>query len=257
MNAVILAAGIASRLRPLTDHTPKCLLPIGGTTILAHTIDNLRANGIADVVIVTGYRAEHIRAYVAERYPHLRVSFIHNADYQTTNNIYSLWLTRARVDGARMLLLDSDIIFDPRIIDALRGSGYANCLAVRAEGGVGDEEIKVRIDGHRRVLELNKQVPVRDASGESIGIELFSAEWVEAMFHLLERKMLARGEVDQFYERAFEELIASGHDLHAVDIGGLACIEVDTAEDFVRAETTILPSIEGHRHGTEPERGSA
>jgi choline kinase len=243
MNAVILAAGIASRLRPLTDHTPKCLLPIGGTTILEHTIGNLLANDVRDIVIVTGYLEEQIRAYVAARFPSLPVTFIHNDVFDSTNNIYSLWLTRPRTEHDAMLLLDSDIIFDPRIIGALRDSGRADCLAVRADGGVGEEEIKVRIDDARRVLALNKQVPVADAYGESIGIELFSREWVEELFRVLERKMLVNGEVNQFYEKAFEEMIASGRALYAVNIDGFPCIEIDTAADFTRAERDVLPRI--------------
>jgi choline kinase len=243
MNAVILAAGVASRLRPLTDHSPKCLLPIGGTTILAHTIDNLLANDIRNLVIVTGYLAERIRSYVADLYPAVDVAFIHNDVYESTNNIYSLWLTRERADGEAMLLLDSDIVFDPRVVAALRNSGHADCLAVRSEGGVGEEEIKARVDGQGRILELNKQVPVAEAFGESIGIELFSRGWVEAMFRVLERKMLTNGEVNQFYEKAFEEMIAAGRELYAVTVDGLPCIEIDTADDFGKAERDVLPRI--------------
>ena len=75
MKAVILAAGIASRLRPLTDHTPKCLLEIGGRCLLARTLDGLLANGIREVVVVTGYLREQIMDFVGTHYPGLKVEY--------------------------------------------------------------------------------------------------------------------------------------------------------------------------------------
>ena len=78
MKAVILAAGIASRLRPLTNHTPKCLLEIGAKRILEQAIENLVANGLTDIIVVTGYLENQIRDYVTERFPDLDIQYIHN-----------------------------------------------------------------------------------------------------------------------------------------------------------------------------------
>ena len=95
MKAIILAAGTASRLRPLTDNTPKCLLNIGERPLLQRSMDALCENGIDEFVIVTGYLHEMIEDFVARTYPEgIRVTFIHNEVYATTNNIYSLWLAR-------------------------------------------------------------------------------------------------------------------------------------------------------------------
>src|SRR5580698_3260661 len=108
MKAVILAAGIASRLRPLTDNTPKCLLKVGDKIILELTIDNIIANNIDDVIIVTGYLEEQIKNFVSVKYPHLNVAYIYNDIYSSTNNIYSLWLAKDSLLGDEMLLMDSD-----------------------------------------------------------------------------------------------------------------------------------------------------
>src|SRR6478736_17080 len=111
MKAVILAAGISSRLRPLTDNIPKCLLKAGDTSILELTLDHIIANEITDIIIVTGYLELQIRNFVSAKYPHLNVIFIHNEVYATTNNIYSLWLVKNSILGDELLLMDSDIIF--------------------------------------------------------------------------------------------------------------------------------------------------
>ena len=108
MKAIILAAGMASRLRPLTDHKPKCLLEIGKQCLLGRAIEGLIFNGIREVVIVTGYLQEQIIEFVQGHYPDLKVEYIYNEKYASTNNIYSLWLTKDKIRGERILLLDSE-----------------------------------------------------------------------------------------------------------------------------------------------------
>ena len=102
MKAVILAAGIASRLRPLTDTTPKCLLKVGERCLLQRAFDALLQNGFREFVIVTGYRQQQIVNFLEAHYPALEVTFIYNEKYASTNNIYSLWLTRPYVDKEDM-----------------------------------------------------------------------------------------------------------------------------------------------------------
>jgi len=90
MKAVILAAGIASRLKPLTNNTPKCLLKVGEKSILQRTIDNLIKNKITEIVVVTGFLNEMIENFLTENYPEVSFKFLYNAQYDSTNNIYSL-----------------------------------------------------------------------------------------------------------------------------------------------------------------------
>jgi len=110
MKAVILAAGIASRLRPLTDNTPKCLLKVGEKNILELSIENLLSNNLREIIIVTGYLENQIRDFMRVRFPQLNISYIYNKFYSTTNNIYSLWLAKDTVLGDDMLMMDSDIV---------------------------------------------------------------------------------------------------------------------------------------------------
>ena len=128
MIGVILAAGMAKRLRPLTDACPKCLLKIGERTLLQRTVDAMIAAGINELVVVTGYRAEMIREFLTKQYPSLNIHFIHNADYEHNNNIFSLWMTRPYTEGKDFLLSDSDILFDPQLIRAVwRGGNQGDC----------------------------------------------------------------------------------------------------------------------------------
>lgn len=244
MKSVILAAGISARLRPLTDNTPKCLLKIGGKTILERTLDNLLAYDLDDIIIVTGYLEEQIKSFVKTYYPKLNVTYIFNEQYDTTNNIYSLWITKDLVMNNEMLLMDSDILFDKRIIELLLKSKYSNCLALRSDHQLSDEEIKVRLNSDKSIAEINKTVDLKHAVGESIGIEKFNAEFTNKLFEILDRKILVENKVKIFYEATFQDAINDGNKIYAVDIGSLKCIELDFAEDIERANREVIQYLD-------------
>ena len=239
MKTVILAAGAGSRLKPLTDHLPKCLLKAGGKSILEMTIDNLLATGNSEIIIVTGYLENKIRAFVRERFPELNVTFILNNFYTSTNNIYSLWLAKDEVLGDDMLMMDSDIIFDKSIITKLLVSGYKNCLALKRHD-VHEEEIKVRIDAQGRVIEIGKNVIPTEAAGESIGIELFGKETLPELFGIINRMVVPDKKVNIFYEAAFQELADKKNNLFVVDTTEYPCMEIDTKEDLIAADELVL-----------------
>jgi len=234
MKAVILAAGVASRLRPLTNNTPKCLLKVGPKNILELALENLVENKISDIVIVTGYLENRIRDFLKIRFPELNITFCYNELYNSTNNIYSLWLARNALQGEEMLLMDSDIVFDSRIITRLISSGFKSCLALKRHE-VHDEEIKVRTDMNGRILEISKEVNPAEAAGESVGIELFGKDLLSELFRVIDRKVNIDKNVNQFYEAAFQELIDNNHDIYAVDITEYFCTEIDTEEDLRNA----------------------
>ena len=237
MIAVILAAGMASRLRPLTDYCPKCLLQVGQRTLLQRTVDALVANGVDELVVVTGYRSEMIEDFLKVHYPTLKLHFIHNADYSSTNNIYSLYLTRERVEGKPFLLLDSDILFDPAIIARLLQQPETTLAVNNHE--LGDEEIKVIVDGQNRIQEISKVCSIADAIGESVGIEKMNADYSAALFAELVPMMEQERQVNVFYEKAFERLIPQGYCFTATDTTDLFSIELDTVEDFERAQELV------------------
>ncbi|PXV63336.1 choline kinase [Dysgonomonas alginatilytica] len=234
MKAVILAAGIASRLRPLTNNTPKCLLEVGSKCLLGRTIDSLISNGFKEFVVVTGYLKEMIEDYISVNYPKLQVEYIFNEKYASTNNIYSLWMTKEAVKGQDIMLLDSDILFDSPIITALLESPHKNCLALNSHE-LGDEEIKVIVDDTNRIKEISKVCSIKDAVGESVGIEKFSAPLVKLLFDEMDDMILNKNQSGIFYEAAFENIIEKGADMYIVDTTNIFSMELDTVEDFETA----------------------
>lgn len=239
MIGVILAAGMAKRLRPLTDTQPKCLLKVGERTLLQRTVDAMLGAGIHELVVVTGYRGDMIRTFLTEHYAGLTIHFIHNADYEHNNNIYSLWMTRPYTDGRDFLLMDSDILLDPALVKTI-ASQTGTVLALNRHE-CGEEEIKIITDSEGRITELSKTCSIADAIGESVGVERIASDYSAALFRELEQMIEREGLIDIFYERAFERLIPQGYYFRVVDTSALFSIELDTVEDFERAKE-LIPS---------------
>ncbi len=242
MQALILAAGMAERLRPITNSHPKCLVEINGKTFIERMINNILYCGITDINVITGFEVDKVKSYLKNRFPDHRFNFYHNSRYYETNNCYSLWLGKHLIHDD-FLLFDADIIFDYRIIKMLIDSEHKDCLALRVTNNLGEEEIKVRLDHNNRVLEISKVVDLKLAVGESIGIEKFSMDCANKLFNKLEENILKKGLVNDFYEKTFEDIIKEGANIYAVNLGELKCAEVDFVEDIHHVEKDILPFI--------------
>lgn len=238
MQAIILAAGMAKRLRPLTDSIPKCLLKAGDKTLLEMTINNILKNGINSFVMVTGYRENMIKEHISEKFPLLDITYITNDDYENNNNSYSLWMTKNYIKGGS-ILLDSDILFDYRIISKLFAFPYTDCLAVMRGHKLSDEEIKVIIDSTNKIEHIGKHLDIDASYGESIGIERFSHDFFMKLGEVLERKIVKENNVNEFYEASFQELYDKGNAMYAVDVSEYKCMEIDFPEDLDRAQEEV------------------
>ncbi len=113
--ALLLAAGTGSRLAPLTDMTPKCLVPVNEISILERLIHSLQVHNFKRLVVVVGHQADCIRNFLGTRAGGMEITYINSPLYKTTNNIYSLWLARKAIDEP-FLLIESDLIFDPEML---------------------------------------------------------------------------------------------------------------------------------------------
>ena len=245
---------MAKRLRPLTDTKPKCLLTVDGKTLLQRTVDAMLQAGIREFVVVTGYRADQIRDFLTENYTEQEVSspslplhspftppslplkftFLHNADYEHNNNIYSLWMSGQVVRGREFLLMDSDILCDPEAVLRVARQEESALAVNRHE--LGEEEMKVVVDKDMHITEISKTCDPAAALGESVGIEKITADYSEALFRELDEMILNEKLIDIFYERAFERLIPQGHTFRVIDTTDLFSYEIDTPEDYDRAK---------------------
>ncbi|MEM7255205.1 MAG: phosphocholine cytidylyltransferase family protein [Pseudomonadota bacterium] len=244
MRAVMLAAGVGSRLGDATER-PKCLLAFEGKTLLARHIERLHALGISELVIAVGFQADVVEAAVAALRTPMPVRFVRNPDYRE-GNIVTLWHVREAFEGeSEFLLMDADVLYDRRILSRLVTSSHANCMLLDRDYEPGDEPVKICLrDG--AIVEFRK---IPDAGvqytehGESVGFFKLDAEGAAALLRRTEG-YIERGARETPYEDAIRDLILSNDVRFGVeDITGLGWIEIDFAEDIARANT-LLPTIE-------------
>jgi choline kinase len=247
MKAVILAAGSATRMRPLSENLPKCLLPIGGKPILQRMLENVVAAGIFEIGLVIGYKASAIRSFVKERFPFHRIRFIVNPKFESTNNAFSLLMAHEYVLNKShpaavpqdLLLLDADIIFTPDLLPFLLRQQALNKIAVRTEGTHDEEEVRVEANQNGTIRSIGKMLPHEGTLGESIGIEVFSSSTARRLFEILEQRVRSGIGRTEFYEASFQALINEGIELKAIDVSRFPSIEIDTPEDLRAAEAMV------------------
>ena len=245
MKAIILAAGNGLRLKGTTGGSPKCLLDVGGITLIARQIRALRLVGISDIVVVVGYGAGMVRATCGPA-----LSYVTNDRFETTNSLFSLWLAREHLSKG-FIVLNADVLFDTRILATLLASRHENALlfepVTKQPSELGEEEMKVRITGGR-VVEISKLIDPSIADGENVGIAKFGPSGAKLIIRHMAR-ILSRGDYHAWVPQAFQAF-AEGQSLFAISTAGYPWIEIDFPEDYHKARLEILPRIESSAYTT-------
>jgi choline kinase len=241
VNAIILAAGVARRLAPLTDTTHKCLLPVGGRPLLARMLDALAGAGIRETVIVVGHCADQVRERAGRRVGNMGIRYVDNPDY-ARGSVLSLYAARQFL-AEPTLVMDADVLFPRELLHRLLATPAPSALLVDRGFNDTGEEVKIYTRGER-VIALGKKVvpPAWDAVGEGVGFFKCGAEAGPEFVRMLAR-VIAEGSGIEEYEDALHLLMARRH-VGWVDVTGLPWTEIDFAEDLRRAETDVLPRVE-------------
>lgn len=239
MKAVILAAGVGSRLAPLTNDRPKALVPVDGRPILLRQLDLLAQAGIPsrDVVIVGGHLVEVLRDTLA-REGHGDCTVVFNDMYAPWNNFWSFYSAEPAVRGHDFLQFDGDVILDDKILPRMLAAPGDALLAVDVHGDLDDEMMKVQLDGDR-VIGLSKKLPPAACAGEYIGISRLSAAVASLVFDEL-IAMRDAGITHEYYEYAYLQLIQRQQARFGiVDVHDCTVIEIDDIADLQRAEAMV------------------
>jgi L-glutamine-phosphate cytidylyltransferase len=236
MKAIILAAGKGTRLHGPAGK-PKCLLEVGGVTLLRRQIDNLRSLNIESIVVVVGCAAERIR----RDYGH-EVAFVENTEFARTSSLYSLSLAHDYLREG-FVVLNADVLLHPRLLSNLINSPKQDALLIsdQSHQSLGYEEMKVKVR-NGLVVDMSKDMNPLYADGENVGIVKFSATGAELLLEYMNR-LIVSGAVEDSVARVFSEF-ARHHQLHAVSTCGLPWIEIDFPEDYQRAISEVWPKIE-------------
>jgi choline kinase len=240
MRGIILAAGKGSRLNGTIGDKPKCLLRVGGKTLVERQIEAFRHVGIEDIVMVVGCQAEAVRRTCGQR-----ITYIENTRFAQTNSLYSLWLARPLLyDG--FVVMNCDVLFHPQMLSDLVTSRHEDALLIAYQDDddqpMGDEEMKIKVR-RGRVVDIAKTLPADEADGENVGVVKFGADGARLLIDLMEQRVAAGGLRD-WAPRAFADF-ARLRPLFTVGTRAYPWTEIDFPEDYERAVRAVLPAIEG------------
>ncbi|MBA3853415.1 MAG: hypothetical protein C0503_03310 [Gemmatimonas sp.] len=233
MQAVILAAGMGSRLNTMTGGGSKALVEIGGRPLILHTLEALADHGVGPVLVIVGHEADKLQEVIGDR-----AEVLLNERFAETNSLYSLWLARDWVKG-EFLLLNCDLFFDPQILDELLDEP-GNVIAYDSTSSRGREQTKVALR-KRRVVDIGKDLPATSARGESLGMLKFDAGGARTMLATAS-ELIADGHENAWVIEA-TRIVCRQVEVFGLNVAGHAWAEIDFPYDLDVARREVWPKI--------------
>lgn len=258
MKVIILAAGQGTRLRPLTDHCPKCMVKVNGKSIIERQLETMYDCGIREdeITVIAGYRNDVLQEYFKDT----KLRFVVNNEYQTTNMVYSLMCARSLMESGNDVLISyGDIIYNAdvlsRILDSDADSsvvvddGWFSYWSARCENPLDDAET-LMFDGNDYLLEIGqKTTDLAKVQSQYIGLMRFRGEGLRAMLALSAeaKRRSDSGErlwrTDRNYNRMYmtdllQGMIDEGNRMKAVHIQR-GWFEIDDPDDLKVVEAQL------------------
>lgn len=230
MKALILASGTGSRLKPLTDRNPKCLIPLkSGRNILELQILALDRAGIKDIIITTGPFEDQMVEFIEKCNPELDIKLVRNEIYEDTNYIYSMYKAEKYLNNEDILLMHGDLVFDDTVLTKLLDSCYENCVLIKRDHHP-QKDFKAEIRDDGRVIKI--AVDLTGTSSHFLApFYKFSHKSMVSWFENI-RRFVENDQKNCYAENALNELLESRIDLRAVYFNDELCVEIDDFEDL-------------------------
>lgn len=246
MQAMILAAGTGSRLRPLTNEVPKCMVKVNGVPMIERAIDALVAAGIKKLIIGLGYKSEVLKDFIRKTFDEKRlngmqIEFGENPDYEKTNNIYSLYLLKDFFKADDTLLLESDLVYKPEIIKSLVENKEKNLAVVSHWEDWMDGTVTLLNDSDEItnfIVKKNQKQEDKNSYYKTVNIYKFSKEFTNTYYlPFLETFMNVFGK-NSYYETCLKFIAETDPSLlKGFKIDQSVWYEVDNADDLKVAES--------------------
>lgn len=230
MKALILVAGLGTRLAPITDKYPKCMTEVvDGISIIHKQVENLKENGINDIAVVTGYKHDVLKEYLCSRFS--GIHFIHSPNYNTTNNMYSAYIGKDFIGDDEFIMMNADVYFDSCILKRLIEFEEPDAIVVDI-GTYREESMKV-VEANGKLVQISKNIPPTQSLGCSIDIYKFSRQGGSAFFNKCAEYIDTRKELKLWSEVAINDIF-SIIEVKACALNG-RWFEIDTYQDLLDA----------------------
>jgi len=231
MHAIILSAGRGSRLLPLTTDLPKCLLPVGLTSVLSLQLDTLFRHGIKSATVVTGFNSHLVNAEIEARQAGPKIETLYNPFYQVADNLASCWMARDSMTQD-FLLINGDTLFSPNLLEkVLEAPAKDITVTIDQKGHYDGDDMKISLKG-TQLTAIGKTLLAQQTDGESIGMLRFMNDGSAIFVNELERLMKLEEGTKSWFLSAIHGLAQSGQVIDTTNIKGSTWAELDTPEDY-------------------------
>lgn len=248
MQAVILAAGMGKRLRSKTEEHTKGMVSILGKTFLEWSLDRLVTHtSVKRIVLVIGYCGDEIRRVLGDSYGGVPILYVENAVYASTNNIYSLYLTKDYLVQDDTLLLESDLIYEGEILRKLEAHPHRNLAVVdQYKPHMDGTAVKINADDQITAFIPKEHFDYKEASlyYKTVNIYKFSREFLQSQYiPFMEAYIAAMGK-HAYYEQVLRVLLAlERSDLKVLKLNGEKWYEVDDLQDYDIAQCLFSTDV--------------
>ena len=231
MKAIILSAGRGSRLLPLTESRPKCLLEFRGRSVLRHQLEMLDGAGVEQATVITGFMPQLVEDDIRGWQGKMSVSTLFNPFFQVADNLASCWMAREQMTGG-FLLLNGDTLFNQALVrHVVNHDACPVSVTIDRKTQYDEDDMKVSLDGER-LQAIGKRLGTAETDAESIGMLKFSADGAQLFRDKIEQMMRTQDGISAWFLKAIDALAKSGAPVGTCSIEGYLWCELDTPEDW-------------------------
>lgn len=231
--AIILAAGVGSRMGPLTKHKPKTLLKVNGEPLITKIINTLEKKYFSEIIVVIGHEGNKIKKLLNKKNKKFPIRFISNSIYKKTNSTYSMWLTIPHLKN-NIIIINADTIFDKKIMQLITKSKYKNGLAI-------DDNIKIPLPREAMkvtikkniITNVSKIISSNKTNGDAIGIYKFDKFGMKLLIKNL-NNLVKKNDTKHLFTLAVKKLL-NKINIYSISTEKRKWIEIDNKRDLKNA----------------------
>jgi len=235
MKAVILAAGKGTRIPKISETIPKAMIEINGVSIIERHIEMLEKSKINDIYVVIGFMKETLIKHIKQVSSEIRV--IENNAYQSTNNMYSLYLAKDRLMNSNFILINGDTYFEESILKFFLNNSEQSVIPYDSTN-FDPEELKLKIKDDCAYAIMPKNSDKSNSNGSTIGVFYLNKEDGRMFLDDIEA-VLKSGQNNEWFEYSLDRVFKKTQ-MKPFDVAGKVWIEIDNGEDFRKAQSLSI-----------------
>ena len=224
MKVILMAAGRGTRISKFIGEKPKSLVDVNGVTLLTHTIDMLKSNGITDISVIVGYKHEMIENELKNQ----NIKIYHNEDYMNTNSIYSLYLAKEELNDD-VILANADVFWEKKLLDLVL-SDKRDVVLLSDVSKADNGDYFFLTDEKNRIVDYGKTLTRENRNCEYVGIAKIDKSFVSEFKERL-NDMIDNHDVNKWWENVLYSFVGE-KDIFSLDVDGVFWAEVDLIEDY-------------------------